>query len=148
MPTNFQRRFELLPVIFLDFDGVMHPTSATPEKFFSCASILADAIGDAECEIIISSSWRHHHTLDEIIGMLPETLQHLVQGTTGEAFIGRYPRYNEILTYANNNGLGSDWRALDDSWIEFPPNCSKLIQCNPNIGLGRKQADYLHKWLS
>ena len=41
----------------------------------------------------------------------------------------------------------TDWRALDDTRLLFPPNCENLILCNPNYGLQQKQLDILEQWL-
>ena len=61
--------------LFLDFDGVLHPTSArTRHAYFSCAGFLADALGTSRVEIVISSSWRFEHTCQAIKGMLPGAL--------------------------------------------------------------------------
>jgi len=37
-----------------------------------------------------------------------------------EASYGRWPRYNEILGFLRSGAIDVDWRALDDSWLEFP----------------------------
>ena len=41
-----------------------------------------------------------------------------------------------------------DWRALDDSYWEFPQGCSQLIRCNPNTGLTQREVKLLSEWLS
>lgn len=138
----------MLRIIFLDFDGVLHPTSAGASDLCSRSRLLAEVLAGVECDIIISSSWRHHDHLSDIIARLPSSLQPLVRGATGDPFIGRWPRYNEIMTYLrHHHGLGASWRALDDSLIEFPPNCPELIACNPNVGFDVAQAKKLRLWL-
>ncbi|HOF51280.1 MAG TPA: hypothetical protein PKX82_03175, partial [Rhodoferax sp.] len=41
-----------------------------------------------------------------------------------------------------------DWRALDDSFFEFPPSCPELIPCNPNDGMAELQVQVLKQWLA
>jgi hypothetical protein len=42
----------------------------------------------------------------------------LIIGTTGDPFVGRFPRYNEIKDYLNKYNFCADWRALNDSFLE------------------------------
>jgi len=145
--------------LFLDFDGVLHPdryalTNYDPDRvfrsneIFSQAPILAGLITEFPCQIIISSSWRFTHSLEEMKAKLPKVLAKNVVGVTGDAYIGPYPRYNEIQEYltSRNKSLFA-WRALDDSKLEFPNGCTDLILCDPNTGITSKQIQELKKWL-
>ena len=134
-------------VLFLDFDGVLHPTHFAGEDPFTRVSLLERALLNAAPRIVISSSWRFTHTLEKLQKILPKTITDLIVGTTGVPVIGRHPRYHEILTYLQSHGQ-SEWRALDDSYWEFPPGCQELIRCNPNIGIAEKQILELQQWLS
>ena len=135
-------------VIFVDFDGVLHPTSATKDKYFCNADKLAQVITGNKCEIIISSSWRFFHSLSQIKKMLPNTLNERIIGITGHAYIGKHARFNEIQIYLNSLGYDYDWIALDDSKFEFPNNCDQLIHCNPNFGLTDKELFQVKNFLS
>ena len=141
-PSSHNRRS--MKTLMVDFDGVLHPTSGG--QFFSRLPLLEDALSGYECDIVISSSWRYHHSLQEWVERFPETLRRSVVGTTGPPHIGKWPRYQEILNYCKANGV-SDWRALDDSFLEFPSPCKELILCNPNTGIDAKQLTALKQWL-
>ena len=134
-----------LKTIFVDFDGVLHPTSGV--QFFSRLPLLETALSGYECDIVISSSWRHHHSLQDLLEHFPASLRRSVVGTTGPPHVGKLPRYQEILNYCQANGV-RDWRALDDSFLEFPSPCKKLILCNPNTGIDTKQLIALKHWLT
>ena len=41
----------------------------------------------------------------------------------------------------------AEWKALDDSWIEFPEGCENLIRCNPNTGITDQEVKLLIDWL-
>ena len=146
-------------ILFLDFDGVLHPdryslTSHDPDRvfrnneIFSQAPVLAGLMTEFPCQIVISSSWRFSYNLDEMKEKLPKAISKNVIGVTGDAYIGPYPRFNEIKEYllSRNKSLYG-WRALDDSKIEFPSGCTDLILCDPNTGLASKQIQELKKWL-
>jgi hypothetical protein len=135
-------------LLFLDYDGVLHPTSAVDADLFCRAELLLEALGGADCSIVISSSWRHHHPMRSLLARLPPRLAHRVVGATAEPHIGRWPRYHEIVSYAQGYAPAADWRALDDSLIEFPPGCPELIACHPNHGFGKEQFRALRGWLA
>jgi hypothetical protein len=145
--------------LFLDFDGVLHPdryslSNYDPDRVFrsnevfSQAPVLAGLITEFPCQIIISSSWRFTYNLEEMKEKLPKAIAKNVVGMTGDAYIGPYPRYNEIQEYliSRNKSLYG-WRALDDSKMEFPNGCTDLILCDPNTGIASKQIQELKKWL-
>ena len=134
------------PLLYLDFDGVLHPT--TGNDLFCRMHLLEKALIGKDCQIIISSSWRFHQPFTYLLGLFPESLRGQVAGVTGDAFVGRWPRHSEILIDASNRGAQGRWRALDDSWIEFPKDCPELIRCNPNSGMGSKESAELASWLT
>ena len=134
-------------LLFLDFDGVLHPTSVTESKPLFCREhVLQATLAGTDCEIVISSSWRHHHIPQELLARLSPAIRVRVVGFTGNAHIGKWPRYQEIKNYLMDNGNPS-WRALDDSRNEFPPGCAQLLWCNPNRGIEGPQVTALNKWL-
>ena len=128
-------------MIFTDY-------SRTNNEIFSQAPVLAGLMTEFPCQIVISSSWRFSYNLDEMKEKLPKAISKNVIGVTGDAYIGPYPRFNEIKEYllSKNKSLYG-WRALDDSKIEFPNGCTDLILCDPNTGLALKQIQELKIWL-
>jgi hypothetical protein len=134
-------------LLFLDFDGVLHPTHFAGQAPFSRAHLLEDILAQFAPKIVVSSSWRFTHSLQKLQKSLPTTIGQLIIGATSTAIIGKHPRYQEIQNYLSGYGP-ADWRALDDSYWEFPNTCSKLIRCNPNTGITDKQVLELQQWLS
>ena len=134
------------PHLFLVFDGVLHAAAADDHGQFSRMDCLATALAGHRCCIVISSSWRHHHPLPALLDRFPDELRQRIVGATGPAAFGRWPRHQEIVAYVNKHGL-TEWRALDDSLIEFPPQCRELIVCDPNRGLDTPQIAALLDWL-
>jgi hypothetical protein len=134
--------------IFLDFDGVMHPVTASEEDRFCHAQLLAETIGGLECEVrlVISSSLRGYYSLNELRTLLPKSLRDLIVGITPH-FTGRHQRFKEIKAFLKDHPLGTDWRALDDDASGFPKGCPQLILCNCNIGLDDWNAGRLRRWI-
>jgi len=134
-------------LLFLDFDGVLHPTHFAGEAPFSKAHLLEETLAQFAPKIVVSSSWRFTHSLEKLQKTLPSAIGQLIIGATSSAIIGKHPRFQEILNYLGGYGP-VDWRALDDSYWEFPSPCPKLIRCNPNTGIMDKQILELQQWLS
>ena len=70
-------------ILFLDFDGVLHPSNATPQGWFCRMPLLEAAVGTQPVQIIISSSWRFHHSQHELIKHFPPNLRSRIVGKTG-----------------------------------------------------------------
>lgn len=135
-------------IIYLDFDGVLHPTSFLTEGLFSRVHLLEPLFEDDLASIVISSSWRFTHLLPALKSKLPNSLAKCVIGMTGDAVTGKHARYQEIIHHTKGLEPGTSWCALDDSYWEFPANCKELIRCNPNTGIGPKEITKLSTWLS
>ena len=133
-------------LLFLDFDGVLHPTHFAGEDPFNRVHLLEESLASSDLGIVISSSWRFTHSIEKLQKLLPGSISNLVIGATGAPVIGKHPRYQEIQTFLQTHGV-SNWRALDDSYWEFPSHCPELIRCNPNTGIADKQIVELRQWL-
>ena len=142
-------------VIFLDFDGVLHPGDAlsvtirasrlkfSGELLFCWAHILDEIASQHPCQIVIHSSWRLHMDLRDLSARLPKGVAACVVGSTkGDG------RYQSIQDYKREHGVSS-CRILDDDAAAFPQACADLILCNPDYGLHeRKVQQQLLSYLS
>ena len=77
-----------MKTLFLDFDGVVHPSVATPKQLFAQAQMLVEPIERWRPQVVISSSWRFHFEQAEILSRLPKVISTQVIGMTGDAHIG------------------------------------------------------------
>ena len=85
-------------LLFLDFDGVLHPTHFAGESPFSRAQLLEETLALFSPKIVISSSWRFTHNLEKLQKTIPNHISSLIIGATGQAVIGKHPRFTEILS--------------------------------------------------
>ena len=136
----------LYRLLFLDFDGVLHPTFARPSQWLAHAPALANVLANKQCEVVISSSWRFHYSLEGIRAMLP-SLRSRVSHCTGVALACRHARYEEIRAHLALRMEMVDWYALNDSRYEFPEACTRAIFCDPSCGLAEGELRVLHDWL-
>jgi hypothetical protein len=133
--------------LYLDFDGVLHPNFVIKGQLFSHMQRLTNAIEGKPLRIVISSSWRFHENFDYLRSLFEPTVRSQIVGCTGSAHIGKWARWNEIKKHATTNGV-KDWMALDDAYMEFPPECEELILCEGKIGLQDTQIQQLVRWLN
>ena len=132
-------------IIFLDFDGVLHPfPTRSSDGLFSALPIfwkLLDML--PEVSVVITSTWREHHDLsaltdlitanggerhrDRIVGVTP------VIGSPDVIFQGE--RQDEIEAWITKNAPGSRYVILDDIPDFFHPGCTQLFLTNYETGL-------------
>jgi hypothetical protein len=134
-------------LIFLDFDGVLHPISAGEDGQFCRAALLASTLAGFEgnVQVVVSSDKRGYYTLDELKAMLPaELAQHVIGVTPFRA--GN--RLEEIQAFVAKHAPAADWRALDDDFLSFPKGFQQLIRCDGFVGFDDECATALRTWLT
>lgn len=132
------------PVLFLDFDGVMHADGeeALDENFrllpnpslFCWRPILEEILSPhAEVRIIVSSDWRRLFDDDNLARLLGPALGPRVIGAV-ETF--KDSRAAEIIAEATRRRLDR-WLALDDhpSVVTVSKSDKRFIACQPGLGL-------------
>lgn len=146
------------PILFLDFDGVLHEdTSATltegkensfeveGENLFCWAPILIDILKTYPAKVIIHSSWRWFFDTQSLKNYLPKELAALVVDTTP---IEVRRRYYSIRTYLERlfgfkEESYPEYVILDDMGYEFPHLLSNLVECNPKLGVSEVKTQEL-----
>lgn len=133
-------------VIFLDFDGVVHPldNGDNPHGRMRWLPHLTKLLAGAlDVRLVVHSTWRYQYTDDELRALL---------GELGGRFIGsapRLPREQAIeLVLQANKGRVAAHLVLDDDRSEFTTGRLNLVLCDPGLGLSaprvqRDVADWL-----
>ena len=130
--------------IFLDFDGVLHPTWAKTPNLFEKAGLLEAAAADlVNTEIVISSSWAAYKDLEQLRHrFLPyPALHRLILDKTrqlqrlAKEFESMPEREAQCRAWLLENGRHPDhWLAIDDDANNFK-STSNLIRTDGNVGL-------------
>lgn len=141
--------------MFLDFDGVLHPSVEGATDFVEGAPVHTTFFGwlpmlvtllepHPNVVVVVHSSWRFTHDLDELRELLGP-LGARVVGTTPPG-----PRYESIRWWLHLNPAYSGHRILDDDRREFPsPPPAELIVCDPRTGVSAPDVQACIKdWLS
>jgi hypothetical protein len=143
-------------LLFLDIDGVMHSVDHvranygsagieySGERLIEHLPVLGQILDQClDVSVIISSSWRHIYSLQELQGFFGDW-GHRVVGTTANIdATGSLPvnRFQECRVMAERLGV-SDWVMVDDQpgivWGSQIPTrdlVQRVIWCDPVMGL-------------
>ena len=129
-------------ILFLDFDGVLHPAGGTSAAGRFARLPLLEALllepAFLHVEIVVSSTWREAIPLARLRGLFPETLRGRVVDCTPQLDDAdvEHPRYREIRAWLNRNPGIAAWAALDDSIAQFPDDKrERAVFTDPTTGL-------------
>lgn len=127
-------------LLFLDFDGVLHPLCPTPDRseaenrHFSYLPRLEDVLRDhPDVRIVVASDWRKLHTLEELQAFFAPDIAERVIGVTpldpsSEYVPGR--RQRRVEEYLEQHGRqGEPWVAIDDDCGNYDLGAN-LVLCN------------------
>lgn len=133
-------------IVFLDFDGVTHPQPCFEEDVFCRLPLIEEVLREyARTKIVISSSWRDHHTLGEMREFFSSDLRDRMIGVTpsiktpSPAWLpGQVPEFErewEIESWMKEHRRwGERWLAIDDRPYWFRPDCADLLVTNAQTG--------------
>jgi hypothetical protein len=125
------------PLLFLDFDGVLHPiSSASYEPFVHMLRFEQVMRDHAEVDIVISSGWQDGYSIRQLRPLFSPGIGARIIGGTLSADPRRKAdtRYRQILKFLSKVGRMGPWVALDDAAKEFPINCPHLVLCDSTKG--------------
>jgi hypothetical protein len=95
--------------------------------------------------IVISSSWRQMHTLEELKNFLGPDLGPYVIDTTGPEGKSRYAEIQAWLKKHRHNG---PWLAIDDDNRSWPADLAHhLVSPDPMVGLQARDLDMIKQRL-
>lgn len=141
-------------VLFLDFDGVLHPDDVyltrsglelrAPGQLMMHAGILVEILKEfPQVKISLSTSWVRILGYHRARAALPLELLPLTVSSTWHSRMpkaplegyDRYSRYQQIRAAVTRAGL-MNWIALDDDPFEsWPDNDRRLIRTDPDLGI-------------
>lgn len=151
-----RRRDPDVPILFLDFDGVLHPDEVyrvggkivlKMDGFclFEWAPILEAILAPyPSLKVVLSTSWARGLGVGEARSWLTEGLRKRVIGATWHAHCPRgwelFPRYAQILGDVKRHAHRR-WLAIDDDGEGWPAEQRhNLVLCDPLLGIGTEAA--------
>lgn len=125
-------------VLFLDFDGVLHPGASG--TFINLPALECILREHPNVDVIISSSWRESASKDYLRSLFSMDIAERVVGIT-PSLLGPAQREREILSFVTENHI-CNWVAIDDEESLFTPGCPFLLLTDRHDGLTvEKQTD-------
>jgi hypothetical protein len=145
-------------VLFIDFDGVMHPELCHESSYFIHRDNFEAVIREfPNIEIVISSTWRHNRSLPTLKALFSEDIATQVVDTTPmyaqlecvpETLVG-YEREAECRAWLRQNGRDfQNWLALDDRAWNFRPFNRNAFLVDGRVGLNSAAAGALYTRLA
>lgn len=146
-------------ILFLDFDGATHPQPCYPENVFCRLHLIESVLRERELrhvQIVISSSWRAHYSLDDMREFFSRDIQDRVIGVTPDipklaSDTGQAPEFErerQCQAWMQTNcPPGTPWLAIDDRPEWFSPDCSNLLVTNCQYGFHSDNAATLRDML-
>ena len=129
-------------LIFLDFDGVLHPKGAGGPRF-TRLSLFEAFLRESEISnvnIVISSTWRQAYGLPKLRSFFSVDIANRILGCTPslESYRSEFERGEEIEVWLSKRPTET-WVALDDDEEGFAPRLrSKLVLCDGTQGIREK----------
>ena len=153
-------------IVFLDFDGVLHPDNVKRQEPLLCRLPLVEEVlrEFPWAEIVISSTWRlrwrepdiavqemrRHFSVDiapRVVGVTPSYLDLDWRAAPSGLFL--YQRHWECETWLRaNRPPGTPWLALDDRPDWFRPFCQNLMVFDSATAFTPAHSDELRARLS
>ena len=146
---------ESAPVLFLDFDGVTHPDPCEKDQLFQSLPLIEAVLRRYPgVLVILSTTWRSMHPLDELKDHFSNDVAERVLGGTpliNLYDLAWYPvpisarsRQREIEAWLHQNRtLNHPWVALDDRPWWFESECQNLLVTSALTGFTESDADRL-----
>ena len=134
-------------ILFLDFDGVLHPAGCHTAQHFSELPRFEALMREyPDVRIVISSAWQRTFPLPALRALFSADIAARIIGRTltadpeGDA----KNRHQQIWFYLGRAGATSArWIALDDAESQFPRRCPQLVLCDPACGFDELAAQQL-----
>ena len=140
------------PIVYLDFDGVLHPDEVYRIRgkivlkwdgiaLFEWAPLLAEDLEHfPEVRIILSTSWVHVLSFNYARSQLPEALAKRVIGATWHSTMNlswwfSLTRFEQIKLHAQRHKI-SRWLAIDDNDYGWPAEQSgRFVHTDSMLGI-------------
>jgi 8-oxo-dGTP pyrophosphatase MutT (NUDIX family) len=149
--STLQTNEEPLVILGLDIDGVLHPEGCQPDEEWVHLGRFEDAMREVPTvKIVITSMWRHDHTLDELRSYFSADIAARIVGATPDLFRPglhhtRGLRQRELEAWVAEHAPGAPWLGLEDSAHHYDEDCESvlLVRHADDGGIGLQNEDLI-----
>lgn len=124
-------------ILFLDFDGVLHPDPPSSSAPLMCRAPLLKAWLEQHRQVgvVISSTWRLKRSIPELQAVFPQWGDRII-GVAPNIPQESYQRQHECESWMRVNAdPWTPWVALDDRLWNFRPFEKRLVLTDRTTGL-------------
>tara|TARA_B100001105_G_C22393952_1_gene445766 strand:+ start:1035 stop:1640 length:606 start_codon:yes stop_codon:yes gene_type:complete len=149
--NKIDTKIEPLVILGLDIDGIFHPEGCPPDAEWVHLQRFEDAIREVPAvRIVITSMWRHDHTLAELRSHFSADVAARIVGTTPDLFrpglqYTRGLRQRELEAWVAEHAPGARWLGLDDRAAYYDEDCETvlLVRHADDGGMGLQHEDLI-----
>ena len=134
------------PVLFLDFDGVLHPDGCDSDQWFCRLPMLDPLLREfPQLEVAVSSSWGQAYPFDQLIEFFPDHMKPRVCGAVRGGLrvaedripseLWNFVREAECHVWIRDNRPGARWLAIDDQGWRFDPASANVLLVDGKTGI-------------
>ena len=126
-------------ILFVDFDGVAHAKDCDREQHFCKLPLLESLLREPGCghaDVVVSSTWRHAHSLHRLRQFFSADIRPRIVGVTPFLEEGEFLRYREFIAGVRRYRAGTKWVAVDDDRAQFPRHVwHRVVMPDSAVGL-------------
>lgn len=139
-----------IAILFLDFDGVLHPVGCRASNHFRSSHLLSETLRTyANVRIVVSSSWRRYHRISALRRLLGPLGWRVIGKTAAVPLVSTLPqREAACRLWLHAYAPACAWIALDDQPALFSLGCRNLYATNAHLGLCVDDCSLLRKELA
>lgn len=139
-------------ILFLDFDGVLHPDPCAKSAFFCQLPLIEEVLRVHKAvELVISSSWRYDNSLNKlrsyfssdigesVIGITPNVARTDNEGWIPQHLLQHHREWECRKWIRQNRSVDTPWLAIDDVPEWFVPDCPDLLVTASSSGFQPEQ---------
>lgn len=142
-------------ILFLDFDGVLHPSNRRDGVLSCLPQFEAFMREHPTVDIVISSAWRTDHDLPRLQAYFSADIGARIIDVTPDFYVSGWAneapglREKEIRWWLKDRGHSvEDWVALDDVDVLFTRSCLQLVLVDCETGFDEAVARELRERFS
>jgi 8-oxo-dGTP pyrophosphatase MutT (NUDIX family) len=149
--SKFDATTEPLVLLGLDIDGIFHPEGCPPDEEWVHLERFEDAMREVPTvKIVITSMWRHDHTLAELRSHFSADIAARIIGTTPDFYkpgleYTRGLRQRELEAWVAEHAPGALWLGLEDRAAYYDEDCETvlLVRHADDGGIGLQHEDLI-----
>ncbi len=139
-PAAGNHNFDPELVLFLDFDGCLHPYPKSADQWLFCHLPLLENIlrQHPQIRLVLTTSWRETYPWEVLQGSFSDDIQERIIGVTPS--LPALNRQAEIEAWVSESHYEGPFLVIDDQAEQFAPGYPPLFLCETRIGFNERVA--------